>query len=64
MKMNFTEEESFPRGGKKPKIKSASKRPKEDDNVSRKQIIKLKLIFGETIHVSFIAIQYRRCFKS
>lgn len=63
MKMNFTEEESFPRGGKKPKIKSALKRPKEDDNVSRRQ--NLKLIFLKNCsHVSFIAIQYRRCFKS
>lgn len=31
--MNFAEEENFPRGGKKPKIKHTLKRPKEDDNV-------------------------------
>lgn len=31
--MSFIEEENFPRGGKKPKIKPTLKRPKEDDNV-------------------------------
>lgn len=57
--MNIIEEENFPRGGKKPRIKSALKRPKDDDNVSK------TYNYLNNVHMFyFVAIQYRECFKS
>lgn len=57
--MNFTEEENFPRGGKKPKIKPTLKRPKEDDNVSQTFTFVLSFMI-----IIFAVISCRKCSKS
>lgn len=60
--MSFIEEENFPRGGKKPKIKPTLKRPKEDDNVRQSYyntfVQKVRLV------IIFIVIPCGKCSKT